>query len=145
MHVGLPHEPYMFNSQRQLRVGKMERPFQLKNITQQQLSDVRHLYLEIAYTDRLFGSLMTQLKERNLYEPSLIIVTSDHGVSFDRAHPGRSQEWIDVDEIGRVPFLVKMPGQHTGWIDDRRILNVDMYQIVRNVLKGDRPQTDRTS
>lgn len=140
IHVGLPHEPYMFNSKGQLRWGMMERPFRLKNMTQEQLSEVRHLYLEqVAYTDRLFGSFVTQLKERNLYEQSLIIVTSDHGVSFDQAHPGRSQEWIDVDAIGRVPFFLKMPGQRTGWVDDRRILNVDVYQIVRNVLKGDRP------
>ena len=141
IHVGLPHDPIMFRSNGEVRLGAVGLTFRFKSMTQQQLSDVRHWYLEqVAYTDQLFGRFLDQLKERNLYEESLVIVTSDHGISFDKAHPWRNQQWIAVDDIGRVPLFVKMPGQQTGWIDDRRILNIDLYGIIRNALEQDSPQ-----
>ena len=138
IHVGLPHDPFMFRSNGESRFGVVGLTYRLKDMAQQQLYEVQNLYLEqVAYTDRLLGDFLAQLKARNLYEQSLIIMTSDHGISFDQAHPWRSQQWIDVEEIGRVPLLVKMPGQHTGWIDDRRILNIDLYQVIRDVLEQD--------
>jgi hypothetical protein len=136
IHVGLPHDPYMFRSHGEIRLGVVGMAFRLKSMTQRQLDEVKNWYLEqVAYTDQLLGMFLAQLKELNLYEQSLIIVTSDHGVSFDQAHPWRSQQWIDVEEIGRVPFLVKMPGQHTGWIDDRQILNIELHKIILTVLE----------
>jgi arylsulfatase A-like enzyme len=138
IHVGLPHDPYMFRSDGEVRLGVVGMAFRLKSMTQRQLDEVKNWYLEqVAYTDQLLGIFLAQLKELNLYEQSLIIVTSDHGVSFDQAHPWRSQQWIDVEEIGRVPFLVKMPGQHTGWIDDRQILNIELHKMILNVLEQD--------
>jgi hypothetical protein len=138
IHVGLPHEPFMFRSNGEIRFGAAELEFRLESMNQQQLYEVQILYLEqVAYTDRLLGIFLAQLKELNLYEQSLIIVTSDHGISFDQVHPWRRQEWIDVEEIGRVPLLVKMPEQHTSWIDDRRILNIDSYQIIVSALRQD--------
>jgi predicted AlkP superfamily pyrophosphatase or phosphodiesterase len=99
------------------------------------------LYLDqVVYTDRLFGGFLAQLKERALYDDAVIIVTSDHGLSFDKAHPGRHQQWIAVDDIRRVPLLVKLPGQHRGWIDDRRIMITELYEIIRNILEQ-HPQT----
>jgi hypothetical protein len=138
IHVGLPHDPFMFRSNGEVRLGEVGLTFRFKSMTQEQLFAVRSLYLEqVAYTDRLFGLFLAQLRALKLYDESLIIVTSDHGISFAKAHPWRHQQWIAVDEISRVPFLVKMPGQDSNWVDDRRVLNSGLYEIVEHVLEPD--------
>ena len=37
---------------------------------------------QVGFADRLVGQLMRRLRERGLYDRSLIVVTADHGVSF---------------------------------------------------------------
>jgi Sulfatase len=133
IHLGLPHKPFMFRANGDVRLGVAE--FNFNSMTQEELLKVRDVYREqVAYTDKLFGVFLAQLKELDVYDRSVIVVTSDHGISFDKAHPWRSQAWIDFEEIARVPLLVKMPGQHMGRIDDRRMLNIELYQIILNVL-----------
>ena len=138
IHVGLPHAPYMFHSSGKIRQDI--RDFQsTKVLPQAELMRVRDMYVEqVTYTDKLFGAFLAQLKQRNVLHQSVIIVTIDHGVSFDQAHPWRHQDWIDVDEIARVPLLVKMPGQHIGRVDDRRIRNMDLYSIIQYVFEHGR-------
>ena len=59
----------MFGPNGEVRLGVVERPFRFKSMTQQQLLDVRQLYLDqVVYTDRLFGGFLAQLKDRALYE-----------------------------------------------------------------------------
>jgi arylsulfatase A-like enzyme len=132
----------MFRSTGGIRLGAIGLAYRFKHMTQQQLDDVRQWYLEqVLYTDRLFGRFLAELKERKLYDDALMIVTSDHGISFDKAHPWRDQQWIAVDEIRRVPLFVKLPGQRTGWIDDRPILNSDLFDLIQNALEQDQTQT----
>ncbi len=50
------------------------------------LSQQRYL-LQAGFVDRLLGRLVRRLRERGLYERSMIVVTADHGVSFRRAGP----------------------------------------------------------
>ena len=45
------------------------------------LSQQRYL-LQAGFVDRLLGRLVRRLRERGLYERSMIVVTADHGVSF---------------------------------------------------------------
>ncbi|HEV3497558.1 MAG TPA: sulfatase-like hydrolase/transferase [Actinomycetes bacterium] len=46
----------------------------------------RHL-LQVAYTDRLIGSVVKRLRDTGLYDPSLLVVTADHTMAFV---PGQS-------------------------------------------------------
>ena len=41
----------------------------------------RHL-LQLGFTDRLLGRLVTRLRRAGLYDRSLLVVTADHGASF---------------------------------------------------------------
>ena len=137
IHVGLPHKPYTFHANGAIRWGVVE--YNFNRMSQKELLELRDVYREqVAYTDKLFGDFLAQLKEMDVYDRSVIVVTSDHGISFDRAHPWRSQAWVDFEEIARVPLIVKMPRQHAGGIDDRPIRNMDLYTIILNVLEQGR-------
>lgn len=63
---------------------------------------------EIAYMDAALGKLLAGLKARNLYEGTVVLVTSDHGEAFGE-HGERHHGIFLYDETIHVPLLVKLP------------------------------------
>jgi arylsulfatase A-like enzyme len=62
----------------------------------------------IAYADNELGKLLKSLKDRGIYEESLIIVLSDHGESlYERKYWGHGEK--AYEETARVPLVVKFP------------------------------------
>ncbi|OGD26037.1 MAG: hypothetical protein A2V57_00800 [Candidatus Aminicenantes bacterium RBG_19FT_COMBO_65_30] len=62
----------------------------------------------IAYVDAELGKLMKSLKDRGIYDESLIIVLSDHGESlYEREYWGHGAKVYE--ETARVPLIVKFP------------------------------------
>ena len=71
---------------------------------------IRTLYEgEVAYVDAQLGRFLDTLKQLNLYEDSLILLTSDHGEElWDH---GRFEHGHTLyNELIHVPLLVKLPG-----------------------------------
>ena len=78
---------------------------------------VRERYLgEVAFNDASFGQLVDFLKQRNLWENTVVILTSDHGEAFweyGQAGHGKSLH----EEVLRVPLILHgaddrlLPGQ----------------------------------
>jgi arylsulfatase A-like enzyme len=64
---------------------------------------------EIAYSDALVGNFLDFLKARGLYEPALIVLTSDHGEGL--GDHGEQEHGIFLYQgVARVPLVVKWPG-----------------------------------
>jgi len=65
---------------------------------------------EIHYMDEQIGILLDFLRDRGLYEETLIVVTSDHGELF-----GENGEWGHgghlYDAVVTIPLLIKPPGR----------------------------------
>jgi arylsulfatase A-like enzyme/Flp pilus assembly protein TadD len=64
---------------------------------------------EIAYADASLGKLFIYLRQRGLYERSLIVIMSDHGESLG-AHGEAMHGIFLYDETIHVPLLFKLPG-----------------------------------
>jgi arylsulfatase A-like enzyme len=62
----------------------------------------------VAYLDNEVGELVAGLRERSLWDDSLVFVTSDHGEEF-REH-GRFVHVQPYVESLAVPLLIKLPG-----------------------------------
>lgn len=62
----------------------------------------------IYYNDILFGKIIQELKDKNLYDNSLIILTSDHGQEFyEYGSFGHNSSFSKAQT--NVPFIVKLP------------------------------------
>ena len=64
--------------------------------------------------DDCVGELIFHLKEKGLYDDALICFSTDHGTtngSHGWLHKGSS---FMIDEISRIPFLIKAPQQEKG-------------------------------
>jgi len=63
---------------------------------------------EVEFVDRAIGDLVRALKQRGLYESSLIVVTADHGEGLGE-HGVVGHVRHLYDELLRVPLVVKLP------------------------------------
>jgi arylsulfatase A-like enzyme len=86
-----------------VRQGKLD----IDTFKEEHLEDLKELYKsEIEYIDAEFGKLLRELKEQDLYENTVIIVTADHGEEFLEHGHLHHQRYI-YEELVHVPLLIK--------------------------------------
>jgi len=75
--------------------------------------------------DAYLGRLFAHLRERGLYDQSVIVVTGDHGEYFG---PGVYGHGVMHESVLHVPLLLKLPhGEHGGLRVRRPVSLVDVY------------------
>ena len=140
-HTLLPHEPWIY-----LPSGHRNRPtgkdpvgsinrwvgFHDPRLTEH--NHMRHL-LQVGYTDHQLGRLLHRLRRTGLLERSLLVVTADHGYSFDvDVLSRRKLGETNVEEIAPVPYFVKAPGQRKGAVDESLARTVDIVPTIADLL-----------
>jgi arylsulfatase A-like enzyme len=85
---------------------------------------------EIGLTDAVFGDLVAWMKEQELWENTVILVTSDHGEEFwEHGQYGHHQVY---DHTLHVPFLVRTPDGVGGL---RRPDNIELLDLMPSLLE----------
>ncbi len=88
----------------------------------------------IAYLDTQLRILFEELKRQKVYDNSLIILTSDHGVEF--GEHGKYIHNQTYDENIRVPLMIKFPhGLYQGRKVDFFVETVDFLPTILDFLK----------
>jgi hypothetical protein len=145
LHVLLPHEPWdlfpschsnVFRAVRQHTPGLPPGDLRWKPDDWLVTQAHQRLLLQAQCIDALAGQLLSRLRTLGLYEDSLIILASDHGVAV---RPGELRRHIDPDSptnLADVAFplmLVKRPGQRDGEIVDRHVETIDVLPTVSEI------------
>ena len=130
LHVLLPHHPWIH-----LRTGQR---FTLQRgdvglSSERWLEDdwaaviryQRHL-LQLQYVDTVVGALVARLREAELYEAALLVVTADHGASLRPGFPFLQATEASFADIGAVPLFIKRPGQRDGQTLDTNVETIDI-------------------
>lgn len=142
-HALMPHEPWIY-----LPSGRQSRPAgndpvkginKLPSFDDPELSVHNHLrhLLQVGYTDHQIGELLDRLRRTGLLARAAVIVTADHGYSFQIGV--RSRRLLsegNVEEIAPVPFFVKAPGQTEGRVDPALVRNIDVVATIADLLDG---------
>jgi hypothetical protein len=93
----------------------------------------RHL-LQVEYVDSLLGQLLDNLESQGTYDDALIILTADHGISFQPEQPYRHYQQSTATDIALVPFFAKLPGQTEQVVSDRNVEIIDIVPTIVDVL-----------
>src|SRR3990170_4642682 len=93
----------------------------------------RHIEKE-RFTDKLLGELVARLKEEDLFDRALVIVTSDHGGAFVPGEPHRTATPATYKELIATPLLIKLPHQHEAGIDPRPASGLDIVPTIAEVV-----------
>jgi arylsulfatase A-like enzyme len=100
------------------------------------IKDMNKLYkAELLYGDSLLGGFIDQLKEDDLYDDSIIIVTSDHGEFFGE-HGNLNHGVTIFNEIFKLPCLVKTPENIHKRLNNLTT-HVDIYPTLLDLLSID--------
>ena len=129
LHTYQPHDPYsnlsplgkMFiDESAEWDQVRMESLFQDRgrfdtSLSEEQKDNIAGLYKgEIRYTDEVFvRPVLEALKKSNLYDNTLIILTSDHGEEF-YDHESWLHDHSLYEEGIRIPLIIRFPGGRFG-------------------------------
>jgi arylsulfatase len=98
---------------------------------------------EILWTDHQIGRLFGHLKARNLWEDTLLAVTSDHGEEFQEHNSFHHIRTL-YEEVLRVPIIIKMPGgRPREWreVVTERVAQIDLATTLLHLSGVDIPDT----
>ena len=100
--------------------------------------------LQVRYVDRLVERMLEALERTGQYDNTLIVITSDHGVSFRPGHRrGVPTRVATAGDVVRVPLFVKYPGQRSASVDDRPAQVFDIMPTVADALDVSLPKSWR--
>ena len=143
LHLMLPHgpfllypdgEPYGVYDQTSATLPKDDRVLRHSwNDWTARVSEQRHL-LQATYADRMLGEVLEALQVADLYDDSVIVVTSDHGISFETRTIGRQVSAATIDAIAYSPLFIKAAGSSGGRIDDSNVMAIDLLPTIAALL-----------
>ena len=146
VHVLLPHTPLAYMPGGQRYGTERNVPGLLEGGRDRWLNDEwavtqghRRFLLQVGYVDRLLGEIVARLKEVGLYDQSLLVVTSDHGASFQAGQPFRRVADRTYMDILPVPLFIKAPGQQQGHLNDRNVESIDILPTMAGLMKIEVP------
>ena len=144
LHVLLPHIPY-----RMLPSGKH---YTVQSVlprldkgkrgddTWEAVQNQQRFLLQAGFMDTLLGKLLRKLKTVELYDPALIVVTADHGVSFRPGDYRRVLTPTNAQDIMAIPLFLKTPFQQEGKASDREVEIIDILPSIADTLGIDPPE-----
>ncbi|NLR93513.1 sulfatase [Flammeovirga agarivorans] len=107
--------------------------------------DARKRYMQgyyacITYIDDLLGQLISKLKEKNLYEDTIIVFFSDHGY-----HMGNHFLYGKVslyEESAKSPLIIRVPGnKNNGEEVSKTVELLDVFPTVTDLVGLSTPET----
>jgi len=146
-HVLPPHAPYtpkkkhqsLFINDNWKPIEKPKHPLR-SNFSVDELNAERLRYDQyIVTTDWAFGKFLDNIDAAGLLDKSYVILTSDHGESFERGYLAHAGPFV-YEPCIHVPLLISSPGQ-TVRRDYYSVTNsVDMLSTFLNISGVDVPQ-----
>ena len=141
-HTLMPHVPWQY-----LPSGRMYRRQPndpIPGLSTQAFQDQGQLdvllqrhFLQAGFADYELQQLWKRLKEKGLWDESLIVVAADHGVAFPHARERRRLGRQTAREIAPVPLFIKAPGQKRGKVNDAWVETIDILPTIFDTLNLD--------
>jgi arylsulfatase A-like enzyme len=127
LHYYDPHDPY-----------ELHKDFVFSSLPFVNLSKDRYDG-EIAYVDHYIGQVIRKLKELNLYDSTLLIITADHGESLGQ-HSEDTHGFFTYHSSIHVPLVMRVPGGPKGAVINDLAGIIDIVPTVCGSLGIDVPE-----
>ncbi|RZJ02270.1 MAG: hypothetical protein EOP39_22870, partial [Rubrivivax sp.] len=83
--------------------------------------------------DEALGRFLDELERQGRLDKALIVVTSDHGESFERGYMGHAGELLH-EAVIRVPLVIKLPGQREARLISTPVSLADVAPTIADVV-----------
>jgi arylsulfatase A-like enzyme len=154
IHVLPPHDPYLpsesfkryFNPSDNLRSFKAQQKikdesykylFDYLKLPEEMQSDVdllKDYYDEfIRYCDKQFEDFIVQLRKREEIKNTIVILTSDHGESFEHGYFTHGGPFL-YEQVTHIPLIFKEPGQSDGKVIEQIVEQIDIPATILDLV-----------
>ncbi|MEQ8671626.1 MAG: sulfatase-like hydrolase/transferase [Aggregatilineales bacterium] len=89
----------------------------------------RHYYGQITHIDYQLGRFFGELKRKNLYDDTIIVITSDHGEHL--GDHGLFAKYTFLESSAHIPIILRLPANHP----------ITTHRVTDPVLTADIPST----
>jgi arylsulfatase A-like enzyme/Tfp pilus assembly protein PilF len=84
---------------------------------------------EIAFADEQFGRLVRLLKEKGLYQNTVIVLSGDHGESLGE-HGEKTHGFFIYNATMHVPLIIRLPGKSAGLTVANPVSLIDLMPTI---------------
>lgn len=88
---------------------------------------------ETSFVDQQVGRLLQRLKEWDIYDSALIVVTSDHGELLGERGCYEHRHMPPLEGLIRIPLIIKFPSRSRTGIANDRINLVDVFPTIFSI------------
>ncbi|MEY3505582.1 MAG: hypothetical protein RI898_335, partial [Actinomycetota bacterium] len=132
-HVLTPHRPWMLTPD--MRRSRALNTDKRSNTIVDRVRDQYQAHLlQYVATDNMIAKLVTDLKRSANWNRTMMIVTADHGLTFELGENKRSKINVKnpatLEDIYRVPLFIKYPDQSVGEVNDCATSSIDIFPTV---------------
>ena len=132
-HLLLPHRPWRLSTES--RVGKdLESDPRPGDILDRRRDSYQALLRQFVATDALVLELISELKKSANWERTMLVVTTDHGITFvpgesyrDEVNPKNPGT---LEDIYRIPLFIKYPNQQSSAVNNCPVSSIDILPTV---------------
>ena len=130
IHFPIPHEPFVFDSQ-----GFVDQYWEVM------LKGGRYKYKEryvnqLMFVDKKVGEIVKKLKDNNLYDKSLIIITSDHNYFKVKEYNSHYLMYINMYNMTKVPLFIKVPFQKSQHLIKEKVYTVNVKKFLSSFFES---------
>lgn len=134
IHILPPHDPYlppspfmgMYEPSQDLKTRNSQRGLLQRRFNEKLAMTARGRYDEfIRYCDSQFESFIQKINKTPLLKDTIIILSADHGESFEHNRIGHSFTSL-YEETTHIPLIIKKPRQDKGMIIDQVVEQIDI-------------------
>ena len=139
-HVLLPHRPWLLTPDMRYSMDVINYPdTRSERLIDRRRDNYQSLLRQYVATDSLVAKLVSAMKSSNNWDNTMIVVTADHGITFQ---PGKSyRDTIDpkspgtLEDIYRIPLFIKYPNQVDPTVNDCAVSSIDILPTILSVSK----------
>lgn len=133
VHALLPHRPWELTPdlRKHKWLGSDKKTGEVLDTAR---DEYQEFLLQAAAADTLVDNLVSKLQRSANWDRTMLIVTSDHGMTFELGEWKRktvNPKNIDsLEDIYRAPLFIKYPDQSTAKVDDCPAMGIDVLPTV---------------
>ncbi len=160
IHLFPPHDPYLpptpykgyfskseelrtYKEQEAIRMEAFKYTFQYESFPGEMEPVVNHLrnyYDEfIRYCDSTFEKFILELEKRGVTDNTIIILSSDHGESFEHGYFTHGGPFL-YEDVTHIPLIIKEPGQRNGKVFNDLVEQIDIPATILDYAGIDIPE-----
>lgn len=136
MHMHLPHQVWKYDIQgNQYNDSPLEQLSRSTNTWMVNSNGISvsqsRMYVQTGYADKVLGQMRRKLESMGLWDKAIVVVTADHGISFEGdGVPQRQADERAMGEVANPPLFIKYPGQKRGVISPRHSMTIDIVPTI---------------